>query len=209
MNRNLLGPLSGLLFIVLLIVSFVVMGTEPPDAEDSAQEIADFYVDEKDSVQLSAVLGAASLVFLVFFANYLRRLFAAAGDAPLSATVLVGVAITTVGVAFDATLSFAIAEAADDIEPTSVETLQALWDNDWVPMALGALIFLISVGVSTIQTGALPAWLGWVALVLAVIAFTPIGFAAFIGTGVWILVVSGLLTFRARGSGTQSGAAAA
>jgi hypothetical protein len=50
----------------------------------------------------------------------------------------------------------------------------------FVPSALGTLVFLIP-WLSVLRHGALPKWLGWVALVLAVIAFTPIGFVAFIG----------------------------
>jgi hypothetical protein len=44
----------------------------------------------------------------------------------------------------------------------------------------------------------MPKWLGWVALILAVIGFTPIGFIALLGTGVWIVIVSVLLAVRAR-----------
>jgi hypothetical protein len=40
-------------------------------------------------------------------------------------------------------------------------------------------------------------WLGWIAIVLAVIALTPIGFAAFVCGGVWVAVTSVLLTMRA------------
>jgi hypothetical protein len=188
--------LSGILFIAVLIIGFAI-GGEPPEADSPPQEIVAHYVDDKDSIEIGAAIGVASLVFLLLFANYLRRLFAAAGEAPLSATVLVGAAITSVGAAFDGTLTIAIAEAAEDITPESVQTLQALWDNDFLPMALGAVVFLLSVGVSTLQTRALPTWLGWAALILFVVAFTPIGFASFIGTGVWIIIASVLLAARA------------
>ena len=79
-----------------------------------------------------------------------------------------------------------------------MQALQALWDNDFVPLALGSLVFLISAGLSIVRHGVLPKWLGWVALVLAVIGFTPIGFVAFVGAGLWIAVVSVILAVRAR-----------
>ena len=49
-----------------------------------------------------------------------------------------------------------------------------------------------------VRYGALPKWLGWVAIVFGVVALTPFGFFAFLGGIVWILVVSIMLTMRAR-----------
>jgi hypothetical protein len=197
MRKEALVPLTGIAFLVIVIVGFTV-GGDPPDADSGADEIVDFYLDNKDSVQFGAVLTALAGVLLVFFANHLRRLFAEAGSATVSATVLVGGAIVAIGAAFDATVIFATAEAAEDIEPASVQTLQALWDNDWIPIAMGVLVFLISVGIATLRTGALPVWLGWAALALAVVGLTPIGFVAFIGTALWIAIVSVMLTMRSR-----------
>jgi len=73
-NKRWLVPLTGLVFIVLLIVGFIVMG-EPPDAEDPVQEIVDFYQDDKDSIEAGVFLLALGTVFFVFFANYLRTVF--------------------------------------------------------------------------------------------------------------------------------------
>jgi hypothetical protein len=135
---------------------------------------------------------------LVFFGAYLRSVLSAA-EGPggmLSALTLVGTAVIAVGFAIDVTISLALAEAVEDIEPAAVQALQALWDNDFVPILLGLLLFLIATGLSILRHGALPKWLGWVALALAVIGFTPIGFAAFIGAGLWIAIVSVMLAVR-------------
>jgi hypothetical protein len=51
-----------------------------------------------------------------------------------------------------------------------------------------------------VRYGALPKWLGWVAILLGVVGVTPIGFAAFLGLGIWILIVSVILSLRARGT---------
>jgi len=180
-----------------VIIGFTV-GGEPPGADNPPQEIVDHYVDNKGSVEAGAFLATLAGVFLIFFANHLRRVLDAARDTALSATVLAGAAVMAVGGAIDATISLALTKAADDIEPTSVQALQALWDNDFMPVALGAAVFLISAGVSILRTEALPKWLGWVALLLGVIGATPIGFAAFLGGGIWILVVSVLMAVRER-----------
>jgi hypothetical protein len=192
-------PLTGVAFIVVAIVGGIIAG-EPPDADSPVQEIVDHYTDNKDAIEVGSFVGAAAGVLLVFFGAYLRSVFSAA-EGPggiLSALVLVGTAVVAVGLAIDITISIALAESVDDIEPAAVQALQALWDNDFVPLALGSLVFLISSGLSILRHGALPKWLGWVALVLAVIGFTPLGFVAFIGAGLWIAVVSVMLTVRAR-----------
>lgn len=78
-----------------------------------------------------------------------------------------------------------------------------------MPIALGTVLFLISAGLSILQTGALPRWLGWAALLLAVLGVTPLGFFAFLGGGIWILVVSVMLAAQGRQAGTSAPAARA
>ena len=102
------------------------------------------------------------------------------------------------GFAIDGTISFALAEAAEDIDPIAVQSLQALWDNDFLPIMLGVLAFLWATGISVIRSGALPKWLGWVMIVLGIAAVTPIGFVSFLGSAILVLVISVLLSLRAR-----------
>ena len=64
--------LSPIMFVLLF--SFV-FGGEPPEADEGAQEIVEFYVDDKDSVMAGAFLSAVAAIPLVFFANYLRTVF--------------------------------------------------------------------------------------------------------------------------------------
>ena len=193
-NKRWLVPLTGLVFVILLVVGFIVAG-EPPHADEDVQKIVDFYVDDKDSIEAGVFLLALGTVFFVFFANYLRILFRASAT---SATILVGAAIFAVGGAIDGTILIATAEAADDIEPTSVQTLQALWDNDFLPLAIGIAVFLVSIGTSILSTGLLPRWLGWVVLVIALISVTPLGFFAFPLSGLLVIVLSIWLTVRER-----------
>ena len=204
-SKEWLVPLTGAGFIVVAIVSFIV-GGEPKDASHPATEIADWYIDNKDSVQIGAFIGVAATVLLVFFGAYLRNVLrAAAGGADmLSLVSFIGLVVVAVGFAIDTTISIALAERADDIDPIAVQSLQALWDNDFVPIALGILLFLWATGISVLRSGALPKWIGWIMILLGVVALTPIGFASFIGTAVLILVISILLAVRARSATTAA-----
>jgi hypothetical protein len=201
-SREWLVPLTGLATIVVAIIASVISG-EPPDAGDhSKREIVEHYVDNKDAIELSAGLSVAALTLFVFFGAYLRKVLAAAGagDGPLPLIAFSGTVVFGVGVAIDNTILFVLAESAGDIDPTAVQALQALWDNDFLPILFGIVLLLIGSGLSAVRFGGLPKWLGWVAIVLAVLGATPIGFVAFIGGAVWVLVVSVLLSARARGA---------
>jgi hypothetical protein len=57
-------------------------------------------------------------------------------------------------------------------------------------VAVGTGAFLIGSGIAAKKTGALPSWLAWAAIVIGVIAITPLGFFGFVLSGLWILIVS-------------------
>jgi hypothetical protein len=198
-RREWLVPLTGVVFVVLAIIGFAIAG-EPPSADDPVQEIVDHYTDNQDSVMIGAALAGFAALFLVFFGGYLRKVLSAAeGEGGmLSAISFAGTILIAVAAAIDATISVALAESAEDIEPAAVQALQALWDNDFIPVVLGMEVFLFATGISIVRHRALPAWLGWVAIVLGVIGATPAGFIAFLATGIWILIVSVMLALQAR-----------
>jgi hypothetical protein len=200
-NRNLVAPLTGVAFLVLGIISFAI-GGEPKSADNPVLEIVKHYRDNEDAIKIGAILAGVASAFLIFFAAYLRHVLKVASpNSILPSVVLVGATLMAVGIAIDATISFAIAEVVNDVgknvQPVTVQTLQALWDNDFVPIAVGSTVFLIAAGIAIVQSGALPKWLGWVAIILAILGPTPAGFISFLGGAIWILIVSIMLTMQA------------
>ena len=202
-SNDWLVPLTGVGFFVVGIIGFLV-GGEPKSADDPVNEIVKFYVDNKDSVQIAAFIGVLAGVLLVFFGAYLRRVLreaAGPGDI-LSLVSFIGLGFVAFGFAIDSTIAFALADKAEDVDPTAVQALQMLWDNDFIPIMLGVLLFLWATGISVIRTGVLPKWIGWVMLVLGIAGFTPIGFVAAIGSALLVLVISIMLTLRVRSAPT-------
>lgn len=200
MRKELIAPLTGAAFVIIVVIGFIVAG-EPPEAKDStAQEIVNHYVDNKDSTIVGAFLAGLAALFLVFFGGHLRRVLKAAEgeNGMLSAVAFAGTIIIGVAAATDATISLALAETVDDIEPAAVQAMQALWDNDFIPVVLGMEVLLFATGISIVLHRALPAWLGWVAIALGILGGTPLGFVAFLGSGIWILVLSIMLAMRER-----------
>ncbi|HEY7267133.1 MAG TPA: hypothetical protein VH501_05525 [Solirubrobacterales bacterium] len=199
-SREWLVPLLGIASIVLLVVSFVVQGS-PTSADHPPSEVQQWYQDNKNAAEISAFIGVVAAAGLIFFGAYLRKVLEAA-EGPgsmLPILVVIGVSIVAVGGAIDGMLLFAAAEAADDIPGPEIQTIQAIWDNDFLPFFLGSLVFLWSAGLSVLRSGVLPKWLGWFAIVFGVISLAgPLGFIGALGAGVWIIIVSIMLSMRAR-----------
>ncbi|MGH2952759.1 MAG: DUF4386 family protein [Solirubrobacterales bacterium] len=199
-GRSWVPPLTGLAFLVLVIVGFAI-GGEPPDVDDnSAEEIVEWYVDNDGSIMFGAALQTLAATLLIFFGAYLWRLLREAdqrGGAAALAT-FAGMVVLGVGIAIDGTINFAAADNAEDIDPTAVQALATLWQGDFLPLALGTQVFLLGLGVSVIRWGALPTWIGWIAVVLGVIAVTPIGWVSFLAGGILIGVISVMLALRER-----------
>jgi Domain of unknown function (DUF4386) len=197
-SREWLVPLGTMVaFVVLLIVSFIVAG-EPKGAEDGAAEVAEWYTDNKDSAQVGAFIGVVAAVPLLFFGGYLRKALEPAGSL-LSTLPLIGLTIIAVGAAIDNMLLFAAAEAADDITGPQLQTIQAIWDNDFLPLLMGIMVFLWSSGIAILRSDVLPKWLGWIAIVFAVISLAgPLGFFSFPGSLLFVIITGIVLTMRAR-----------
>jgi Domain of unknown function (DUF4386) len=207
-NREWLVPLTGILFAVLLIASIIVQG-EPKDATHPANEVAQWYKDHKDSAEISAFLGALAAASLIFFGAYLRKVLEAAGPM-LAILPLIGLVIVAVGGAIDGMFVFAAAERVDDIPATSIQTIQAIFDNDFLPLILGVIVFNWSVGLAVLRSGVLPKWLGWWGIVFGVISLLgPIGFIGALGAALWVIIGSIMLSMRARGPAQPAPAPAA
>ena len=85
------GALTGVAFVAVAILSFVV-GGEPPEASEPVREVVDHYVDNKDSIEIGAALATLAGLLLIFFAANLRKVLQEADDSDsiLPAVVLAG-----------------------------------------------------------------------------------------------------------------------
>ncbi|HYX77754.1 MAG TPA: hypothetical protein VE727_00205, partial [Solirubrobacterales bacterium] len=98
MNWRRIVPLTGLVFVVLLVVSFIV-GGDTPDPDASAQEVASFYTSHDTSTAVSALLGGLGVVFFLFFLGILRGELRRHEEGPgvLSGTVFAGGIVLALG----------------------------------------------------------------------------------------------------------------
>jgi hypothetical protein len=201
------APLTGVLFFVIVIVGIVVMGDDGPDTKDTATKVVEYYEDNDSKVMISSALEALAAVVLVWFAASVRERIVRVepGTGRLGAIAFAGGVIAAVGLAIDGAIQFATAESAGEITPEATQALNALWSNFFFPMIVGVALLLLAAGLASIRHGALPKALGWIAIVLGVVAITPIGFVSAIGAVLWI-GATGLILFL-RQDAVGSGAA--
>ena len=199
MDWKRMAPLTGAAFVVLLVVGFIV-GGETPDFDDSAQDVVSFYSSHESSQTVSAILGAYAVLFFVFFAGNLRAALRRTEEPPgvLSAVSFGGALLVAVGGLIFSGLTFILADIADEetIDPVVSQTLNTLSGEFFIPLAVGTGIFLIATGIAILRGAALPRWLGWVALVVGILAVTPAGFFAFLAMLAWVLVASVTMYLR-------------
>lgn len=209
MNSKLVGPLMGILFVVLVIVA-VGVGGETPSTDDSRQEIVSFYVDNDSEQSVASALLALACVPFIFFLGTLRRaLRAAAGDeGGLSTVVMLGGLMVVVGLGIFAGIGFTLGDAADDLPASAVVTLNAMNSDFFFPGAIGIAAFNLGLALAVLRHGGLPRALGWLALVLGVVALTPGGFFAFLATGIVVIWTSVFLAMQVGGPESQPGPAA-
>jgi len=204
-----LASLTGLAAVALLVVSAIV-GGETPGADETADAVVSFYLEDESAQTTSSILAAYGALFLIFFVSVLRgrlRLEEGVGGAA-SATAFAGGLILALGLLLFAGLTFTLADAAGTLDPSAAQAISALNSNLFFPTAAGTEALLIGAGIAMIRGAAFPTWLGAVAIVIAILGLTPIGFFALLAALVWIVVVSVLMALRPADRRTPPAAAA-
>lgn len=198
------APLTGVLFVAMIVLA-IVIGGETPDNDDSRQAIVDFWKDNDTAQIWSNIIGAWATVFFLWFAATLRSALRRAEEGParLSTLSFGGAVVAAVGLLSALSLNFAVADSVDDVPASVTQTLTVLSNGFFFPIAAGYAVFFLAVGVLSVRTRMLPAWLGWVTVLLGIVCLTPVGFFALLLGLVWIVTVSILLYRRDTGPAEQ------
>jgi hypothetical protein len=196
-----LAPLTGIVFVAIVVAVFAIGGSTPEE-HDSAAKVQAYYAAHHDKHTALAFVMAIGVAFLVFFASTLRHdLRRAGGTGQLSDAAFGGGLLAAAGFAILATVHVALANAGESVTTLgTTQTLNVLDNNDFIPAAAGLAVLVFAAGAAAVRHGGLPKWLGWLGMLIGVVAFTPAGFVAFLAAGVWILIVSVLLTQARQGS---------
>jgi hypothetical protein len=195
-----LAPLTGIPFAILLAYTF--FGTpSSPDVHDTGAQVIAHYNHHKNSHLAGDLAGGVAVVFFLFFITSLRSYFKdKPGADGLSMSALVGGILIGMGGAIFSSLDVALIDARHHISPDAAQALNVLSNDFFFPFEIGLIVFALSIGLAIIASGALPKWLGWIMVVIGIVAFTPVGFFGFFVVLIWSVIVS-ILIYRRTGSG--------
>ena len=190
------GPLGAILGIALVLISFVVHG-KWASTEESAQEIADLYVQNQDRVFMGSWLGILGALCMLVFGMCMSQRVRDTGQQLLGMLVAGATLIAVAGMAVDSTLRAGLSIQADNMSPEAMKTMHAIWDAFFWPMHAGMATLVLAIGLAALSSGLLPKWLGWIGVVAFVVAMIPAPtmFAGIILSLLFMVITSLLMTF--------------
>jgi hypothetical protein len=204
MLKNRLLPLSGIVFVVLVLVSAFILDT--PDSNASASKVLTFYQAHQNAASASGLLTGLAVIFGLFFFGYLRDyLRQDRATRWLASTAFGGVILFAVGGALSAGSLFALGDQPHVLNAAAAQTLNLIQSDGSVGFTqAGLAVFFLATAVAILRGRLLPAWLGWVSVVLGLVAASLVlTFFAFIATGVWVIVVAVMLWVKAGRAGAE------
>ena len=190
------GPLGAILGIILVLVSFAVHGRWA-STEESAQEIADLYVQNQDRVFMGSWVAILGGLCMLVFGMCMSQRVRDTGQQLLGMLVAGATLIAVTGLAVDSALRAGLSIQADNMSPEAMKTMHAIWDAFFWPMHAGMATLVLAIGLAALGSGLLPKWLGWVGVVAFVVAMIPAPtmFAGIILSLLFMVITSVMVTF--------------
>src|SRR3954464_1676361 len=166
--------LSGVAFVIAMIGVFIVAGSSP-DTHDSAAKVVSFYAKHHSRLETAGFLIAIPAALLALFTGALRQRLRRTDGGSIAATTaaIAGGTVAATGFMVFGGAQVAVADASGHVSSASMQTLNVLQNDSFIPAIGGFGVFLLATGIAAHQTRALPRWLAYVAMVLGVCVFTP------------------------------------
>lgn len=203
-----IGPVSGMLFVVLLVAAFVLGSGANADPEGSALKIADEVEQAQDGASAFFGLLVLSVFFFLFFLAYLRdRLGGVRDEGAWLVSVLWGSGLVFAAMCLLVGSIQAAQFVVNDYGPDTqvAKTLAVIgWD---IALVLGAPVaaFGASATILILRFKLLPTWLGALA-VLVFLSGLLIPWGAVAVLAPWVLLTSIVLLVEASNRPTAANA---
>lgn len=189
-------PLSGVVFAVVAMAGNLTIG-DFPDTDTPVGKLTTYYASHHAGLGRGGTLLGYSVVFFAMFGIALWSRVRCSAAAPVIAGgVLLGVALVAVDMITSSNTYYTLGQIGAK-STTSPQAVQA-WHITGSAGGVGAdsIVFLLAIASAGILARALPRWLAWSALVLAIMHVTPLGFLAFLLFYVWAVAAGIALTVR-------------
>jgi uncharacterized protein DUF4386 len=165
------GGFAGLAFVVLLVLGKFLPGN-PPGVDESANKITSFLTDGRTSILIGALMWSAGAGLIIWFGSAFAEAIRERNDrsdvhmAVLAGSVLVGGAI------FIAAAATAAAAYSVDGRDPALTMMMYQWTAVLTTMiGFAAALPLAAAGIGVLRTQLMPDWLGYLALLAAVVSF--------------------------------------
>jgi len=198
--------LAGIVYVVLFIIGAILsFGGGQPDTGSAPEEIISYYADSghRDKLGLGWILVVLGVFFFLWFLAGLRQAVGRLdGNGFLTALTTVGGAVYAALTLAAVSVNMAVKTMSDDTFQNTVypELIHAADDLAYVLHSaggIGAGAMMIAASLAALRARVLPAWSGWLGILLGIVALFSILFIPQIGIAVW-LVVAGALLFLSR-----------
>jgi hypothetical protein len=189
--------LGGLALVVVLLVT-VFATPNNPDATASPAKVAIFVQQHRGGLYLNAYLTSLAVLIAASFLWYLREIVAPALPGRRLANLgFAGGLLFLVGGIFSAGTSYAMADVAKHADPNVLQTLNIFSQDVNSFSGAGPALLLGATSLAILRSRALPGWLAYVGLALAVASLAIPSFG-FFGVSLWWLVTSIVMLVMSR-----------
>ncbi len=191
------GGIAGVLWVVSL---FLLEGAGNPAGPADGAEVAAFYRDDRTLILAASTLHALGGFFFLWFVAALRSILDGGGSTSWLATAVV-VGGTAGGALMLGLMGGQSTGATTDAHLLTADTAIVFWrlaHGFFVAAEIALALFLAALSLLALRGLALPRWLGWFGIVVALILLIPpIGWAALLFLfPLWLIIASVVLWRR-------------
>ncbi len=189
--------LTGAVFVVTFVAVFVWVGSTP-DSHDSAAKVVSFFAKHHHKLNNAGFAMLIPAGLLALFTGAMRQRLRRTDGGSIAATTaaVAGGTIASAGLMVFGTTQIAVSDASGHASATTMQTLNVLANNSFAPFIGGFGVLLVATGIATLQTRALPRAIGYLAVPLGVLVFTPVGWFAVLAGGLLMGVTSVIMAVR-------------
>jgi hypothetical protein len=175
-----LGAATGIVFVLLSLLALIIGGS--PGA---SPDVVQYFVDNRERALVQSFLAGVASIFFVWFLGSVRSYLRAAegGTGRLSAVAFAGGIVTLGFLMFSLTVTTALADGmAENADPDTSRAFYALVIQASDLTFFPVVAFTGASALVILRTKALPAWLGWLGIGVAVLSLSR-GTAFFVESG--------------------------
>lgn len=195
MQATRVGPLAGIVAVVLTVISLAMTGSDMPDFIGDAEEITAYYGDDPGKLIGGYLIDTfGTVLLLIFVAAVYVRLGGIRRGTLAPASFAGGVAMCCMFMLYDV-INLAASFRAEEEGGIGAESAVTLSDLSFLALGVGATmfaaVFVACAGWSALGSGAFPRWFSYLSFVLALgLLIPPISWAFLPVLLVWVVIAS-------------------